>query len=690
MNTHTQLPGAAAPVQNETLTAALECALRGWHVFPAKIEGGAKKGCVAGKANGGERWGATTCLDTIRDYWTRFPDALLGVATGPKSGFFVVEADTPDGHGVDGIANLAALIKKHGPLPDTIEALSPSGSWHLWFKWPEGLDIRNSTSDIGEGIDVRGERGMVLAAPSIRKGFDKAYRWKNPPGPFGLADCPEWMLDKTKARQSAKPKTPARPANMPLAPPSPAYGEATLRGEIERLKAAPQGTRNAALNIAALKLGQLVPDGHLSESLIIERLTEAAAGIGLDAVETGATIKSGMSKGMTEPRGPGGDALARLGAGPSAYIPAGMTPLPASGPTIIQSEPKRESQFYSAASLYGKAVPARQWLVDGLVPQKTVTLFSGDGGTGKSLLALQLAVAVSTERAWIGNPVSKGRVIYISAEDDDDELHRRVDDILRAEGCSYSALAGLTLRSLAGEDALLAVDSQLALMKTALFEELDARAAEDTPALIVIDTLADVYPANESDRAKVRQFVGILRGLALKRKCAVMLLAHPSLTGLNSGTGTSGSTAWNNSVRSRLYLSRISDNGYEADPDARVLTTMKANYGRIGGEINVRWQAGVFVAQAWPTGFEALAVGAKCERVFLQLLDQHIETGVRVSQSGGRNYAPKLFAEHPDNEGCTQRAFRTAMSSLFARKTITISEDGPPSKRRSFIMRAAQ
>ena len=484
-------------------------------------------------------------------------------------------------------------------------------------------------------------------------------------------------------------KTPARPANMPPAPPAKAYGEKAMRGEVATLLAAPPKTRNAALNDAAFSLGQLVPDGHLSGSLIVEQLTEAAAVIGQGASEAAATIKSGMTAGMAAPRGPGGDALARLPPRGS-YVPAGMTPLPASGPTIIQSEPKRESQFYSAASLYGKAVPARQWLVDGLVPQKTVTLFSGDGGTGKSLLALQLAVAVSTERAWIGNPVSKGRVIYISAEDDDDELHRRVDDILRAEGCSYSALAGLTLRSLAGEDALLAVDSQLALMKTALFEELDARAAEDTPALIVIDTLADVYPANENDRAKVRQFVGILRGLALKHKCAVMLLAHPSLTGLNSGTGTSGSTAWNNSVRSRLYLSRISDNGYEADPDARVLTTMKANYGRIGGEINVRWQAGVFVAQAWPTGFEALAVGAKCERVFLQLLDQHIETGVRVSQSGGRNYAPKLFAEHPDNEGCTQRAFRTAMSSLFARKTITISEDGPPSKRRSFIMRAAQ
>ncbi|WP_220669592.1 virulence-associated E family protein [Roseinatronobacter ekhonensis] len=117
-------------------------------------------------------------------------------------------------------------------------------------------------------------------------------------------------------RVEAPAQRPARPANVPPAPPSPAYGEKALQGQIATLLAAPPGTRNAALNIAALKLGQLVPDGHLSESLIIERLTEAAADIGQSASEAAATIKSGMTKGMTEPRGPGGDALARLGAGP--------------------------------------------------------------------------------------------------------------------------------------------------------------------------------------------------------------------------------------------------------------------------------------------------------------------------------------------------------------------------------------
>ncbi len=357
------------------------------------------------------------------------------------------------------------------------------------------------------------------------------------------------------------------------------------------------------------------------------------------------------------------------------------------GRTIIQPAPARESQFYSAASLKGKAIPPREWLVQGLVPQKTVTLFSGDGGTGKSLLALQLAIAVAAQTAWISKPVNTGRAIFLSAEDDDDELHRRLDDILKAQGRDYDDLSGLTLRSLAGEDALLAVETQIALMQSALFDELDKRAAVENPALIVIDTLADVYPANENDRAKVRQFLGILRGLAIKRKCAVLLLGHPSLTGLNSGSGTSGSTAWNNSVRSRLYLSRISDNGYEADPDARVLSTKKANYGRTGGQINVKWEAGVFVAEAQPTGLDALAAGARGERVFLKLLDTHTAQGRYVSASPCPTYAPTQFASHPEAEGFSKRALKSAMDALFGRGQIVVANHGKGAKARSHIAR---
>ncbi|WP_369675560.1 AAA family ATPase, partial [Enterococcus faecium] len=94
---------------------------------------------------------------------------------------------------------------------------------------------------------------------------------------------------------------------------------------------------------------------------------------------------------------------------------------------------------------------------------------------------------------------------------------------------------------------------------------------DERPALVGLDTLADLHSGQENDRTTARQFIGLLRGLAIRHGCAVVLLAHPSLTGMASGSGLSGSTAWNASVRSRLYLERVVQDGYEADPDRRVL-----------------------------------------------------------------------------------------------------------------------
>ena len=348
----------------------------------------------------------------------------------------------------------------------------------------------------------------------------------------------------------------------------------------------------------------------------------------------------------------------------------------------------RASQFYSAASLQGLEVPLRHWLVRDLVPSGTVTLLGGDGGTGKSLLALQLACAVATGGKWLERQVTGGGALFVSAEDDDAELHRRLDDIVRSAGHQFSDLDRLTIRSLAGEDALLAYLDRGSgvLSPSPLFADLNARLDDEKPALLVLDTLADLFPGNENDRAQARHFIGLLRGLAIRHDCAVILLAHPSLSGLNSGSGTSGSTGWNNSVRSRLYLERIAEDGYEANPDARVLSTKKANYGRTGGEISMTWRNGVFVADPAETGLDRMAVSGKAERVFLKLLRMFTEQGRKVNHAGGPTYAPKLFAEHPDSEGVVKRSLRSAMETLMAQGKIRVAEDGPASKRRSFLM----
>jgi RecA-family ATPase len=359
------------------------------------------------------------------------------------------------------------------------------------------------------------------------------------------------------------------------------------------------------------------------------------------------------------------------------------------GDTEHETAPgEQQSPFFDAADLEGVPVPERLWAVKDLVPDRTVTLLSGDGGTGKSLIALQLSVAGATGGKWLGSDVKPGPVMFLSAEDDAAELHRRLADIVRAEGLGFRDLKGkLIMRSLAGEDALLATLEQGGrLRQTPLYAAIDKQISETRPSLVVLDTLADLFPGNENDRTQARQFIGLLRRLAIVHECAVLLLAHPSLTGIGSGTGTSGSTGWNNSVRSRLYLKRIVDNGQEADPDARLLQTMKANYGRTGGEINLRWHQGVFIAPDLQPGADKITAQIKAEMVFMRLLRAFTEEGRHVSSFKGHAFAPKLFYDSGRAEGCSKVALTKAMEGLFANGTIRNVEHGPPSRRVRYIV----
>jgi hypothetical protein len=180
-------------VMNAICTAALSYAGRGWKVFPALIKDGKKKSYKAAKYSNGENWGATADPKEIRDDFAKWRAEMVGIPTGPEQGFFVVEADTPKGHDVDGIGTLRKLEAQHGKLPKTLMAESPTGSLHYYFKWPPKGTISNTTSTVAPGIDVRGSGGMVLAPPSIRSGVG-VYRWLNQ---HAIADAPSWLIKLT-------------------------------------------------------------------------------------------------------------------------------------------------------------------------------------------------------------------------------------------------------------------------------------------------------------------------------------------------------------------------------------------------------------------------------------------------------------------------------------------------------------
>lgn len=179
------------------LEIALDYARKGWQVFPAPQ--GQKMSCVSGDNTNGNRWGATTDPKEIKSYFNQFPHANIGVATGVASRLWVSEADTLEGHKVDGIASFKSLESANSPLPDTLIGESPSGSLHYFWLLPEGQSIYNSTSLIGPGIDVLGEGGMVIAPPSIRPGKG-AYKWLNA---FPPVEAPEWLFKLAAQRQPA-------------------------------------------------------------------------------------------------------------------------------------------------------------------------------------------------------------------------------------------------------------------------------------------------------------------------------------------------------------------------------------------------------------------------------------------------------------------------------------------------------
>lgn len=335
-----------------------------------------------------------------------------------------------------------------------------------------------------------------------------------------------------------------------------------------------------------------------------------------------------------------------------------------------------------------KPVPEREWIVRDMIPAKTVTLLSGDGAVGKSTLALQLIAARALGRDWIGTMPAAGRSVYLSAEDEEEELHRRLDDIRRYYGATFDDMADMNLVDLVGENAVLGEFSKTGIIQAApLFGAVVSVIERTQTDLVVIDALADAYAGDENNRAQARQFIGMLKGPARAYGCAFLCLAHPSLYGLNSGTGTSGSTAWNNSVRSRLYFEPAkATDGTEPDPELRKLSVVKTNYGPKGMPTMLRWKAGAYVPEGGSSSLDRMALAQKAEETFLQLLRQFNTQGQNVSASPSVSYAPKLFAAHPNANGIGKPHFATAMQMLLGRQEIKIEVFGPPSHRRNRLV----
>lgn len=179
----------ARPEPNPARTAALDYLGRGWAVLP--LRPAEKRPLV--------RWedyqDRAPNEAEVKGWFAAWPAANVGIVTGAVSGLVVLDIDPKHG----GDESLAALERRHGPLPETLVARTGGGGQHRYFAHPGGV-VRNRAG-LAQGIDVRGDGGYVVAPPS-RHPSGGVYAWETGHGPDDRAPAPlpGWLLQLMTGR----------------------------------------------------------------------------------------------------------------------------------------------------------------------------------------------------------------------------------------------------------------------------------------------------------------------------------------------------------------------------------------------------------------------------------------------------------------------------------------------------------
>lgn len=287
------------------LETALSLARRGWPVFP--LIPGEKRPAI----RDWERR-ATTDPDRIARCWET-GSYNLGVACG-RADLVVLDLDTAKPGatrpvewripavqcGEDALAVLAdSRGQPYDALMDTYAVRTGSGGLHLYYRAPAGIELRNTVGLLGWLIDTRAAGGYVVATGSTVASRPYTVLADTRPTPL-----PAWLTERLTpagdTNSSGDNRLDALLAHLDCRV---GYANAALRGEIQRVLDAPQGTRNNTLVRAAFALGQLVAERLLPEPLVQQALLAAGGAVGLPGRECRRTIASGLRSGGRRPRG---------------------------------------------------------------------------------------------------------------------------------------------------------------------------------------------------------------------------------------------------------------------------------------------------------------------------------------------------------------------------------------------------
>jgi len=534
------------------------------------------------------------------------PGVNYGIDCG-KSKLLVVDIDEghKDGRLRSGLSQWKTILQDK-PSPDTFICRTPRGGYQLYFR---AENAPTTAGLLAPHIDTRGRGGLVVAPGATLH---------NPDGSeFGsytihkdlpIAPAPEWLLELLNQKKD------------PLERPADEH----IGGSI------PAGSRDTELTRWA---GVLRHSGLSTEEIhaALSRLNEIRCDPPLEA----SAIERISNSIGTKPRDTAG-AIADFIRSPEEIQKE-----------LAESKPKQIGNFTGPT-------PTRDWVIKDWLPKNELTLLYGGGSVGKSLLSLQLAIGVGTGTQWLGLDCQKMPVLYVACEDTDDELHIRRDRILGAGEYAFEnnmiLNAPIYLWSRVGYENDMAVEEDSDVVEGRFLPVLEQAIVdlECKETLLILDTLSDVYLGSENVREKVNKFVKTILGkLRLSHNLTIIILAHPSRTGMNTGDMASGSTAWENASRNRLTLSRDEDNPRQVN-----LTRVKSNYAAVGEIIPLQYDDGRFVVggctpadyteqQELLTALEAtlkpkeeLSIPSLCERILTSPDVSHLYSGTSARTLG--------------------------------------------------------
>src|SRR5262249_32098286 len=175
---------------------------------------------------------ATNDTATVERWWRSCTHANIGIRTGGASGLVVLDVDDEAGR-----LALRGLVAANGRF-EARWVRTGSGGWHAYFAHP-GSPVRNSAGRLGEGLDVRGDGGYVVAPPSVHQS-NRRYRWARPDDSAELPLMPGWLVELTA---SPAPDHPEAPPVCLRSEDVLAYAAAALEREARIVAAAPLGQR---------------------------------------------------------------------------------------------------------------------------------------------------------------------------------------------------------------------------------------------------------------------------------------------------------------------------------------------------------------------------------------------------------------------------------------------------------------